>query len=149
MHEPDEITFEVSGDPVPQPRVRVSTWGGRGRAYVPKEHPIHSYREAIVLVARTAGWTAGPTDGPVAVEILAWFKRPPSHLTKSGAPRASAPQWPGRADVDNVAKAVLDAITTSAAFWRDDDQVVELRVWKGYSELPRGRTIVSVRRLAP
>lgn len=149
MHEPDEITFEVSGEPVPQPRVRVSTWGGRGRAYVPKEHPVHAYREAIVLVARTAGWIAGPTDGPVAVEILASFKRPPSHMTKSGTPRASAPRWPGRADVDNVAKAVLDAITTSAAFWRDDDQVVELRVSKGYSELPAGRTIVSVRRLAP
>lgn len=149
MDEPDEITFEVGGEPVPQPRVRVSTWGGRGRAYVPKSHPVHAYREAIVLVARTAGWAGGPTDGPVAVEILASFSRPPSHLTKAGTPRASAPRWPCRADVDNVAKAVLDAIGDSGAFWRDDDQVVELRIRKSYAERPPGRTVVSVRRLAP
>lgn len=147
MNEPDEITFEVGGEPVPQPRVRVSTRGGFGRAYVPKDHPVHAYRQAIQLVARTAGWASGPTDGPVAVEILAAFRRPASHLTKAGSPRASAPRWPCRADVDNVAKAVLDAIGDSGAFWRDDDQVVDLRVWKHYAEGTPGRTVISVRRL--
>ena len=147
MNEPDEITFEVGGQPVPQPRVRVSTRGGFGRAYVPKTHPVHAYRESIVLVARSAGWSSGPTGGPVEVGILALFSRPPSHLTKSGAPRASAPQWPGRADVDNLAKAVLDAIGDSGAFWGDDDQVVELRVAKRYADGAPARTIVSVRRL--
>ena len=127
----------------------MSTRGGFARAYTPAKHPIHVYREAIRLLATSSGWTGGPTDGPVAVEIDCYFERPPSHLTKAGEPRPKAPRWP-RADVDNVAKAVLDAITDSGAFWGDDDQVLELAVRKGYARPGGGgRTIVTVRRLPP
>lgn len=145
-----EITFEIPGQPVPQPRHRVSTRGGFGRAYIPARHPIHIYRQAVALVATSSGWTAGPTDGPVAVEIDCYFERPPSHLTKQGEPRATAPRIPPKSDVDNLAKGILDAITDSAAFWSDDDQVVELIVRKAYSRPGTGgRTIVTVRRLPP
>ena len=144
--EPKEITFEVPGAPVPQPRPRISTWGGRGRAYVPAGQAIHAYRQAIELVAKTAGWASGPAVGPVAVEIDAWFPRPASHLTKAGTVRPAAPGWPCRADVDNVGKAILDAITDSGAFWQDDDQVVELVIRKSYARPGSpGRTIVTVR----
>lgn len=147
MAETVEITFEVPGDPVPQPRPRVSTWGGRGRAYTPAGHGIHAYRQAIALVAKTAGWAEGPASGPLAVEIDAWFRRLPSHLTAAGQVRPKAPAWPPRADVDNLAKGVLDAITDSGAFWVDDDQVVELTVRKAYARPGSpGRTIVTVRR---
>lgn len=148
MAETAEITFEVPGDPVPQPRPRVSTWGGRGRAYTPAGHGIHAYRQAIALVAKTAGWSEGPATGPVAVEIDAWFRRPPSHLTKTVQVKAGAPAWPPKADVDNLAKGVLDAITDSGAFWLDDCQVVELTVRKAYAApgATVGRTIITVRR---
>ena len=45
------ITFSVPGDPVPQPRARVSTVGGFARAYVPARHPVHEYREAVAMAA--------------------------------------------------------------------------------------------------
>lgn len=145
-----EITFEVPGQPVPQPRPRVSTRGGFARAYTPKGHAVHAYREAIELLARTNGWRQGPAEGPVAVEIDCYLERPASHLTKSVKVRPAAPAFPGRVDVDNLAKAVLDAITTAGTLWGDDDQVVELVVRKHYAQpAARGRTIVTVRRLPP
>jgi Holliday junction resolvase RusA-like endonuclease len=49
------VTFTVPGDPVPQPRPRVSTAGGFARAYVPKGHAIHGYRQAVAIAARAAG----------------------------------------------------------------------------------------------
>ena len=51
------ITFSLPGDPVPQPRVRVSTRGGFARAYVPGKHPVHTYRQAIAAAAVAAGAT--------------------------------------------------------------------------------------------
>lgn len=145
-----EITFEVPGQPVPQPRARVSTRGGFARAYTPKDHAIHAYREAIRLIAVSTAWESGPVAGPVAVEIDCYFARPPSHLGRGGAVKGSAPPWPTRADCDNLAKGILDAITDSGAFWADDDQVVELVARKAFARPGTpGRTIVTVRRLPP
>ena len=139
------LTFQVDGPPVPQPRPRISTWGGRGRAYTPKDHPVTAYRQAITIraamAAKAAGWQA--TDGPVEVEISCWFQRPPSHATKAGGLRSGAPAFPPRADVDNLAKAVLDAVSDSGAVWRDDDQVVQLVVSKAYAS--RAGVVVTVR----
>lgn len=144
----DAITFTIPGPPVPQPRPKISTWGGRGRAYVEKGHPIHAYRQAVELAAKIAargGWKQ--TDGPVELEILAIFARPPSHLTKTGEPRSTAPAFPPRCDWDNLGKGVADAITNSGALWVDDDQVVDGRVRKRYAEKGEpARTVVAVRR---
>lgn len=147
------LCFELDGPPVAQPRPRVSTWGGRGRAYVPKDHPVHAYRQAIqiraALAAKAARWETA--TGPVEVVVQCWFARPASHLTKSvrgpASVRAGAPAWPPRVDVDNLAKAVLDALSDSGAVWEDDDQVVRLVVSKGYAARPFVQ--VTVRRADP
>lgn len=145
----DALTFTVPGPPVPQPRPKISTWGGRGRAYVDARHPIHAYRRAIELAAKIAargGWTV--TDEAVVLEVEAIFERPPSHLNKAGEPRSTAPAYPPRCDWDNLGKGVADAITASGAVWRDDDQVVDGRVRKRYSDKGEpARTVVTVRRL--
>lgn len=136
----DAITFTVPGQPVPQPRPRVSTWGGRGRAYTPAGHKIHAYRQAVVLLAKATGRTVA---GPVSLTVKAVFERPPSHWRKRGL-RENAPQWP-RADGDNLAKGVADAIT-DAGLWRDDDQVVEWHVRKSFGT--PARTEITIRSLA-
>ena len=130
------IEFDVAGDPVPQPRPRVSTRGGFGRAYTPHQHPVHAYRRAIAFEAAKAG--ARPGRGIVSVEIEAVFVRPKFHKTKRGV-KVTAPQVP-RQDVDNVAKAVLDALNGVA--WVDDTQVQRLLVTKSYGD--EGRTIVKI-----
>jgi Holliday junction resolvase RusA-like endonuclease len=129
------ITFSVPGNPVPQPRVRVSTRGGFARAYVPSKHPVHDYRTQLALAARLAGLT--PTGEPLDVVIDAVFERPKSHLLKSGV-KASAPRLP-RPDVDNVAKAVLDSLQDVMG---DDTMVARLVVEKSWGT--EARTTVRI-----
>lgn len=134
-----EIVLEVPGQPVPQPRPRVSTFGGRGRAYTPAKHPIHVYRQAIELVAKAAG---KKITGPTFLAVDAVFERPPSHWRKHDL-RPDAPQWP-RADGDNVLKAVADALT-DAGVWPDDDQVVDWSIRKRYaSRNEKARTTIHI-----
>lgn len=130
------IAFTVPGEPVPQPRPRVSTRGGFARAYVPKTHAVHAYREAIAAAARAAG--AGVHGEPVSVVIDLVWQRPNSHLRKSGV-KPDAPALP-RADVDNAAKAVLDSLNGIA--WEDDSQVQRLVVEKSYGT--EARTTVRI-----
>lgn len=129
------ITFSVAGDPVPQPRPRVSTRGGFARAYVPKSHRVHAYRKAIQLAAIDAGLRK--TKDGVEVVIDAVFARPKSHLRKGGL-KTDAPKLP-RPDVDNVAKSVLDAI---GPILGDDSQVRRIVVEKSYGS--QSRTTVRV-----
>jgi len=129
------VTFTVPGDPVPQPRPRVSTVGGFARAYVPKDHAVHPYRQAVALGARLAG--LGQVTSPVGVIVDAVFARPKSHMNKSGV-KATAPALP-RPDVDNIAKAVLDALQDVMG---DDTNVARLTVEKSWGT--EGRTTVRV-----
>jgi len=128
------ITFTVAGDPVPQPRVRVSTRGGFARAYVPSKHPVHAYRDALLREAIACGLK--PTAEPIEVIVDAVFQRPKSHLTKRGV-KATAPALP-RPDVDNIGKAVLDALKELF----DDTIVRRLIVEKSYGD--EARTTVRV-----
>ena len=130
------ITFTVQGEPVPQPRPRVSTRGGFARAYVPAKHPVHSYRQKIAAEATRAGLK--PQDEPVEVFIEATFKRPKSHLTKKGL-KPTAPKLP-RPDVDNIAKAILDSLQDVMG---DDTNVRRLTVEKTFGN--DALTIVSVK----
>jgi Holliday junction resolvase RusA-like endonuclease len=103
---------------------------------VPQKHPVHAYRRAIAFEAMKAGATAG--RGLVNVVIEAVFVRPKYHKTKKGV-KVTAPEIP-RQDVDNVAKAVLDALNGIA--WVDDTQVRRLVIEKSYG--PEGRTTVEI-----
>lgn len=136
------IKLTVPGEPVPQPRHRVSTWGGRGRAYIPAKHPINAYKQAIQLVARSR--ISRPLSGWLVVDIQVVFGRPPSHLTKSGLAK-SAPAYPGGiGDWDNLGKGVCDALQGIA--YDNDSTIVDGRCRKRYAA--RGeepRTIITVR----
>lgn len=138
-----EITLEIPGQPVPQPRPRVSTRGGFGRAYTPKGHAIHAYRQAITLMAKQQR----KVTGAVELEVEAVFARPPSHWRNHDL-RPDAPPWP-RADGDNLLKGIADAITDSG-LWADDDAVVSWSIrkrWAARNE--QGRTTITIREADP
>jgi Holliday junction resolvase RusA-like endonuclease len=132
------ITFHVEGQPVPQPRVRVSSAGGFARAYVPAKHPVHAYRRSIEVAARNAG--VMPAIEAVNVVIMAEFERPKSHRNKRGI-KATAPRLP-RPDVDNVGKAVLDALQPVLG---DDTIVGRVVIAKRYSGT--SRTTVTIEQM--
>lgn len=91
---------------------------------------VKPWRESIkwaVLGARPAGTLLFPAGVPVAVELRFVMKRPVS------APKRSTPAAVKRPDVDKLARAVLDAL--SSVVWADDSQVVDLHPTKRIAEL--------------
>jgi Holliday junction resolvase RusA-like endonuclease len=115
----------IPGEPIAQPRVKVSTQGGFARAYVDAKHPIHAYKQAIRLAYVNAGGEV--LEGPVSVRIVCLFERPKSHSKKrrqDPEPKITKP------DLDNVGKAILDALNEIA--YNDDGQVYRLTVEKWY-----------------
>ena len=96
---------------------------------------MHAYRQSLAAAARAAG--LGETGEPLNVVIDAVFARPKSHLTKTGV-KPTAPRLP-RPDVDNLAKAVLDALQDVIG---DDTNVARLVVEKSYGQ--EARTTVRI-----
>lgn len=91
----------------------------QGRAYDPPE--MKAYKAAIAAAySQQAGRLF---DGPVSVAVHAY--RP---LAKSTPKRVTRQAWTSKPDADNIAKAVLDALTGVA--WHDDAQVVQVAVTK-------------------
>lgn len=126
------ITFSVPGDPVPQPRARITVRGKHGHAYTPSDHKIHAYRASIAAAAKAAG--ADPTDAaPITLIVDLVFARPKSHYRKSGL-KEDAPRLP-RPDCSNCLKGIEDALNGIA--WVDDSQVGRVVVEKSYGTEPR------------
>jgi Holliday junction resolvase RusA-like endonuclease len=132
------IAFTVLGDPVPQPRPRVTTKGKFARAYTPSSHPINGYRAAIAEAARQAG--AKPVaDMPLTIEIDFVFSRPKSHFNKKGL-KPGVPVLP-RADVTNCVKGVEDALNGIA--YVDDRQLCSVTATKAWGEEALTRVRIS------
>ncbi len=96
---------------------------------------MHEYRTLIAAAARDAGLT--DTGEPLNVVIDAVFQRPKSHMRKAGV-KPDAPKLP-RPDVDNIGKAVLDALQDVMG---DDTNVFRLVVEKSYGA--EARTVVRI-----
>jgi len=136
------VRFTVPGTPVAKARPRVDTRGARPRTYTPDN--TASFENRVRLFATEAG--ARLLEGPVGIVILAGFPMP------KGDQRKRTPQpmrWrPRKPDLDNVVKAVKDALNGIA--YSDDGQVVEIRARKvDMAQGEPARTIVTVRELAP
>lgn len=133
-------TITVPGTPIARPRQRVGIRGNHAVTYTDAKHPIHSYKAAIRL-AWAAAVGVAPTEQPVTMRIEAVFPRPKGKIWKTKV----MPSYPNcsKPDVDNVGKAVLDALNGIA--YRDDSQVWLLTVTKRVAagdEQPRTEIVV-------
>ena len=130
------ISFTISGDPVAQPRHKITTRGKFARAYIPKDHPIHGYKQEVQLAAKVAMAGKDPVEGAVEVAIVFCFARPKSH-TKAQRLDDRHTQKP---DLDNLTKAVLDAL--NGVCWADDSQAFRLRPEKKWAS--EAKTIIAI-----
>ena len=126
------VCFTVPGKAVGKGRPRVSTIAGRPRLYTPAS--TVKWEQLVSDAARAAMGSQEPVDGPVSVRIAIDVQIPPS-WSKSRRKAAEGRQvHPGKPDLDNVAKAVLDAC--NGICYLDDKQVVRLVGIKRYGVEP-------------
>lgn len=94
-----------------------------GTAYSPKEYKDWMDNAVgAVLEETTFDQKMSPLEGPLTVALVFTVARPKT--TKLSAPKP---------DVDNYAKAILDAMT-KAGVWHDDSQVEFLAIKKMWGE---------------
>jgi Holliday junction resolvase RusA-like endonuclease len=123
----NEIRFVVTGTPKGQPRVKAYSRGGKAGVYDPGTADDWKYavRQAAIENAPEQKFS-----GPVGMSMGFLFQRPKRLLKKSSPDglllRDSKP------DLDNLVKAVKDAITDSGAVWHDDSQVASESAVKQY-----------------
>ena len=92
----------------------------RGRAFPIRRNT--SWSSYCGLVAATHS-PETPLEGPIDVSLLFWLPRPKGK--KRDLPSV-------RPDVENLAKGLLDQF--SGILWRDDAQIVDLRLAKRYAD---------------
>ena len=114
------IKFFVPGQPVGKGRPRFAK---TGRPYTPKK--TAEYESHVEWTARKAMWDNGrqtATDAPCAVFIDAAYEVPLSYSKRRKAQCNAGEITPGKPDIDNVQKAILDAL--NGVVYLDDKQVV-------------------------
>jgi Holliday junction resolvase RusA-like endonuclease len=109
------LSISIAINPVPASRPKVSRWG----VYYGKRYAAwKKLAESNIKLHDEV-----PIDGPCLVVMETVVERP----------KTSKRAYPV-GDVDNFAKGPLDVMTNSERFWKDDDQVVGLSVFKRFAE---------------
>jgi len=120
----------IAGTPKAQPRPKAFCRGKRAGVYNPTT--ADAWKQAIKDAVK--GLDLGKC--PVGVILNFEFERPKSHYgSRKGVKyiKESSPEWhTQKPDLDNLAKAVLDAVGDAGA-WHDDAQVTYLKVTKEWS----------------
>lgn len=129
------IQFFVPGKPVGKGRPRFTR---TGHTYTPEK--TRAYEAAVAWECRKAMKGKLPSTLPqnVSVEVMV---KPPKSWTKTKTKNALGGLiTPGRPDIDNYLKAVLDGCNGVA--FLDDSQVVAVYATKRYAETDGVRVII-------
>ena len=95
---------------------------------VPKEHKVHAWKACVKTDYRLHSRRVGIAriEFPIVVDLVFVFVRPKSKTRKRSA---NLRYWrDGTPDIDNLSKAVLDALNEFA--WVDDAQIVKFSATK-------------------
>lgn len=119
----------IPGDPRGKGSVRVGRWG----AY--KDEKTENYMATCILAMREERGDAPPIAEPTKVIIAAFVARPQALVPKAKSrveqPPAVSFYAPVKPDLDNLSKAICDALTQAGVIV-DDARVVDLRMSKNY-----------------
>ena len=142
----DAILFViVPGTPVAQPRPRAVRRGAHAGVYNPPT--ADAWKAAVVREMQR--WAGQRISGALEVEIDFSFPRPLSHFgtgRNAAKLKPSAPEdHTKRPDLDNLAKAVLDAMGDAGVFG-DDAQVARLILSKRWGTGATGGAAIRMAR---
>lgn len=138
-----DIVIVVPGPPAAKGRGRATTVNGHARVFTPAKTRT---REGIVAaLAMDAMRGRPPLPGPVAMTVEATMPIPRSWSKRRQAEALSGRLLPtGKPDATNLGKLIEDGLNGIA--YRDDAQIVDLRVTKAYGDEPG--TVVTIREVA-
>lgn len=130
------MTYELTipGPPITKGRPRVSRYG----TYTPKKTADFESYVQYCWAAVYGG--LNPTDKPLRAELVFYMPIPKSVSKKARAAMEQGQAHIKKPDLDNMAKAVLDALNGLA--YADDSQIYDLKVSKRYSDRPRTEVIL-------
>ncbi len=127
------LEFTVIGTPKPQQRPRAVNRGGFSKVY----SPMTEWKERVIKAASELREQGNYFEQSIIVSIDYSFNRPKSHYGTGkniNKLKSSAPDYHiKRPDLDNLNKAVLDAIG-DAGLWKDDSIVSVLNTRKFYTD---------------
>lgn len=134
------ISFTVIGEPVGKQRPKFSTVNGHAVAYTPKKTVDY---ETLVKLSyqQQCGGKMYEKDIALAIDIMAHFPIPKSVSKKKADMMRSGKIRPTKKpDIDNCIKSICDALNGIAYY--DDAQIVEVTVWKFYSDEPKAEITI-------
>ena len=120
------IKLIVLGNPIPQPRARVSRFG----AYYPAKYKRARIDYARQITSQLQRNLRPVYTGAVSLSVVFVHQRPKS-FKKSMVERTPKTTRP---DLDNLIKTVKDSLTASK-YWKDDSQVVSLHAFDYYAAI--------------
>lgn len=129
-------TFFAEGEPKGQPRARACIRGRHAGVYDPGT--ADAWKKQVKAAALRYVESSDKLLGPVEVRLSFFMPRPKAHWVIRGGNRSNtlsteAPIFhTSKPDCDNLAKAVLDALT-DCGMWNDDNQVFSIHINKQYS----------------
>lgn len=136
------LSRTIYGIPKAQPRARAFAFKGKARMYDPGT--AEAWKGDVA--AQTKELHGRNLQGCMHVQMYFFMARPKSHYRSNGVDlKPSSPRlyYAKKPDADNLAKAVLDALT-ALNVWGDDDQVVILCVTKTWSNDQRSGCILTI-----
>lgn len=132
----------IFGMPKAQPRARAFSRNGKARMFDPGT--AEAWKSDVAQHTKTLHGRG--LQGCLKVVLFFFLARPKSHFRANGKelkPSSPVRYYAKKPDADNLAKAVLDALTSLHA-WGDDSQVVILEVTKAWSDDHRSGCILSI-----
>ncbi|MDR4022740.1 MAG: RusA family crossover junction endodeoxyribonuclease [Eubacteriales bacterium] len=125
------MTYEITipGTPVAKGRPRVGRYG----TYTPKKTATY---ESYVQYCWAAEYGAQPpSEQPLEVSVIFYMPIPKSITKKAReAITEGVTKHTKKPDLDNMAKAILDALNGLA--YKDDSQIYSLTLYKTYDDSP-------------
>lgn len=122
----------VEGIPVQQPRIKAAIRGGKVHVYTPSD--AKTWKKQVTLAILKSPDFTQVDSGPITMSCNFILPRPAGHYDPIGNLRSQyrdSTYCYVKPDLDNLLKAVMDAISESG-LWHDDSQVQIITTSKHY-----------------